>query len=95
MNRLQSLLANKHTSAAAMTYAIAVLLPGIAKIWFPEYGDKIDATAGHLREAAIGYGLLTAGDATQLGLVKKDVQEIKTGNTDQFLPTPSEPQIPK
>lgn len=60
---LAKFLTNKHTTAAAGAYAVLTLISEIGAVWFPEYADKFDATVTYLRQAAIGYGLLMAGDA--------------------------------
>ena len=60
---LTRLLANKHTTSAAGAYMLLTLISELGAIWFPEHAEQFDATITHLRQAAIGYGLLMAGDA--------------------------------
>lgn len=93
MNKLQSLLANKHTSGAAVVYALASIVGHIAGTWFPAYSHQIAVTVEYVKEGCFIWMGAAATDSSQLGQVKKDVQDIKTGNTDQF-PKPPE-QTPK
>lgn len=58
MNRLQVLLSNKHTTGAAVLYALCEL----ASIWFPDFKPQLDAT----KSWALVYGLLLAGDSKPL-----------------------------
>lgn len=60
MNRL---LNNPHTSIAAMFYVGAKLLSGLGAIWFPAHKDQFEQTANLVESAAVGYGLIMAGDA--------------------------------
>jgi hypothetical protein len=71
-------------------------------IWMPQLKDKLEATAKLIESAAVGYGLLAAGDAGKsAGLqdVKDQVQQlttaVKTGDTSflkkQDAPTPPKP----
>jgi hypothetical protein len=57
MNKIQTILANKHTSYAGA----AVFACEVFAIWFPDYKDQLDATQGLL----MAYGLLLAGDSKQ------------------------------
>ncbi len=105
MNRLKSLLANKHTSGAALLYALSTMASHsggrIAIIWFPSHASQIEDTvkaiAKWLEDLSFVWGMLAATDSSQLGQVKQDVQDIKTGNTDQFLkaaiPTNEPPKV--
>lgn len=54
---------NKHTSGAAIVYAGVVTLNRLGAIWFPQHKEQFEATAEVLKGAALGYGLLMAGDA--------------------------------
>lgn len=94
MNRLQTLLANKHTSGAAVAYLVSSALEVLGPLWFPDFKHQFEVTAKWIEKAAFVYGLSAATDSGQLGQVKKDVQEIKTGNTNQFVKSP-EPETPK
>ncbi len=62
MNLIKTCLANKHTSTAAMVVAGVSILVGILSIWFPDYSDKLDQTAYYVKNSAMAYGLLMAGD---------------------------------
>ena len=64
MNTLVSrALYNKHTSISGLVYIALAAIDGIGTIWFPDFGDKIADTTSYLRQAAVGYALLSAGDA--------------------------------
>jgi hypothetical protein len=52
-----------HTSGAAFAYAAVVTANHLGAIWFPAHKEQFDATAEVLKSAALGYGLLMAGDA--------------------------------
>lgn len=73
MNRLQSLLANKHTSGAALVYALASGLGHVAGVWFPEHKAQLEETIQTIKELCITYGLVSAGDASKFS---KDVKEV-------------------
>ena len=60
---LQTLLNNKHTSIAATVYIGASVLSKLAAIWLPEYKVQCDQTLDVLKEIAVSYGLVMAGDA--------------------------------
>lgn len=55
---------NRHTSGAALVYAIAAFGCPIASIWFPEYKVKLDHTRRILEALAVFYGFAAAGDAS-------------------------------
>ena len=82
MNRLQSLLANKHTSGAAFVYGSASILGHMAHVWFPNHSEQIKATVASVKELCFVWMGIAATDSSQLGQVKKDVQEIKTGTSE-------------
>ena len=63
MNRLQTLLANKHTSAAALIVLVATVIGHIGPVWFPHYGEQLKSTADEVARAAMIYGLALAGDS--------------------------------
>ena len=63
MQFLQTLANNKHTSLAAVAYVGAKLFSGLGEIWFPAYKDQFEQTANLIESAAVGYGLVMAGDA--------------------------------
>ena len=60
INKLSS---NPHTTWAAGFYIAAKLLSGLGAIWFPAHKEQFEQTAGLIESAAIGYGLIMAGDA--------------------------------
>jgi hypothetical protein len=60
---LQRLLANKHTSVAAIAFIAANIVAKLGAIWFPAYKDQFEATTNLIESAAVGYGLMMAGDA--------------------------------
>ena len=57
------LLANKHTSGAALAYLAIELGQQIACTWFPQHADHIYETSRQLSKGVVGYGLIMAGDA--------------------------------
>ena len=63
MNRLQTILANKHTTGAGILYLVAKFGCRIAQAWAPHYHDQIATTADALEGAAVAWGLVMAGDA--------------------------------
>ncbi len=60
---IQKLLANKHTTGAALAYLIIELGEQILSLWFPEHADKIYETTRIISKGVVGYGLIMAGDA--------------------------------
>lgn len=60
---LQILLANKHTSLSAAAYVLAKAGAALGGIWMPEHKAQFEQTAGVIESAAVGWGLLMAGDA--------------------------------
>ncbi len=89
VNRLQSLLANKHTSGAAAVYGLASVVGHIAWTWFPNYTHQIESTVGYIKEACFVWMGVAATDSTrvgqQIGQAKQDVATaIDTGNTEQL-----------
>jgi hypothetical protein len=73
MNKLQILLANKHTTGAAAFYALCELL----SIWFPDYKPQLDAT----RSWALVYGLLLAGDSKPINGITHETTITTPGST--------------
>lgn len=57
------LLANKHTSIAAIVVVSLIILAQALKIWMPQYANQIDQTISMIQKTAVGYGLLMAGDS--------------------------------
>lgn len=60
---LQRLLANKHTSGAALVYIVANGVAKLGAIWFPAYKEQFDATTTLFENLAVAYGLIMAGDS--------------------------------
>lgn len=60
---IQTLLNNKHTSIAAVVYIGAQVIAELGAVWFPEHKDQFTATTKIIESAAVGYGLIMAGDA--------------------------------
>ena len=60
---VSKLTGNPHTTYAAGFYIGAKLLSGLGAIWFPAYKDQFEQTANLIESAAVGYGLIMAGDA--------------------------------
>ena len=63
MKLLSTLLANKHTSGAAVVYCAAKFASQLGAIWFPNHKEQFDQTTSLVESAAIAYGLVMAGDA--------------------------------
>ncbi len=61
---LKNLLANKHTSGAAIAYIASALVSQLGAVWFPGHKEQFEATGKIIESAAVGYGLLAAGDAS-------------------------------
>src|SRR5579872_1903415 len=59
---LQNFMRNKHTSGAGLVYIVCMALSKIGAIWFPEYSVQLAQTLDVVKEAAIGYGFIMAGD---------------------------------
>jgi hypothetical protein len=75
MNPFLLALKNKHTTSAGAVYFSAKILGEIGVVWFPDHKPQIHSTLQIVEAAAVGWGLLMAGDANQ-GLSK---QEAETG----------------
>lgn len=63
MNRLQTLLENKHTTGAAIAYLIATGIEEVGPVWAPSYHAALVATAKWLKGAAFVWGMIAAKDA--------------------------------
>lgn len=63
MNKLQVLLANKHTTGAAIVYICSKILVMLGAIWLPGFKAQFDATSDLIESSAIAWGFLFAGDA--------------------------------
>lgn len=55
--------ANKHTSGAAVVFAIGELINRLTAVWLPAYTVQMDSTVKAIQHFAIIYGLIMAGDA--------------------------------
>lgn len=94
---ISTLLANKHTSIAAIIYVVCKFGAQIGAIWMPAHGDQFKQTADVIEAAAVAYGLLAAGDGSrsvsnhaetlsELATIKK---AIASGDTSLIAnPTP-------
>ena len=78
MNKLQLLLANKHTTGAAVVYALCEL----ATIWFPAYKPQLDLT----KQWALVYGLLLAGDSKPIN-GHNDETKVNIAHPNDDAPT--------
>ncbi|MBU6390612.1 hypothetical protein KGQ31_03645 [Patescibacteria group bacterium] len=56
-------ISNKHTSGAAIVYCSAKFTVKLGAIWFPHYTEQFQQTADLIESAAVGYGLIMAGDS--------------------------------
>ena len=54
---------NRHTSLAAVIYALAAFGLPIIATWWPDYTTKLDSTRKTLEALAVFYGFAAAGDA--------------------------------
>lgn len=61
---IQTLLANKHTTFAGVTYVLAKLGAALGGVWIPQHKDQFDQTANIIESAAVAWGLVMAGDAS-------------------------------
>lgn len=59
----QTLLNNKHTSIAAVVYIVSQVVSELGAVWFPAHKEQFSATSKIIESAAVGYGLIMAGDA--------------------------------
>lgn len=69
MNRLRILLANKHTTGAAVLFGLCAF----GQIWFPEYAEKFKRTG----QFALTYGLLLAGDSKPTVTTEPEKKDTK------------------
>jgi hypothetical protein len=60
---ISRLMANKHTSGAAVVYGICMLIANIATRWFPEHAGQIAGSMTDIKEFAVLYGFIMAGDS--------------------------------
>lgn len=54
---------NKHTSGAAIVYAVAAFGLPVIDTWFPGHTAQLDSTRRTLEALAVFYGFVAAGDA--------------------------------
>ena len=57
------LMANKHTSGAAVVYIGCFAFAKIGTIWFPEHSQQFKQTLDAVKDIAVTYGFIMAGDA--------------------------------
>lgn len=62
---LQRLMNNPHTSLAAILYVAGVFLANAGAIWFPAHADQFAKTAALIKEVAVTYGFVMAGDSSK------------------------------
>lgn len=56
---------NKHTTIAMLVYLVfAELIPQLGAIWCPHLQQQFDSTARVIKDLAVGYGFLMAGDSS-------------------------------
>jgi hypothetical protein len=80
VNKLSLLLANKHTTGAAVVYALCELLT----IWAPDYKAQLDQT----KNWALVYGLLLAGDSKPInGHTYEDKEQVPISHRNPEPPT--------
>jgi len=60
---LQRLMANKHTTGAALVYGLLSLAGHIALRWFPSQAAQINGTLDDIKQFAVIYGFAMAGDS--------------------------------
>lgn len=65
---IAKLLANKHTTAGGICYAVAKLGVPFLVIWWPSHQAQLEKTATLLEGASVLYMGLMAGDAKQSAL---------------------------
>lgn len=82
---LRNLLANKHTSGAALVYILAFTASEIAMVWWPNHAAQIKHTFDYIQKACVGYGLLMAGDAAagqkQIADVDTKIEKLRSDTT--------------
>lgn len=99
MNLLSTLLANKHTSIAAIIYVVCKFGAQIGAIWMPSHAEQFKQSTDVLEAAAVAYGLLAAGDGsrsvsnhaetlTEIETIKK---AIASGDTSLIANPPPKP----
>lgn len=62
-NGLTRALANKHTTGAAGVFVVVSGIAKIGAVWFPTHADQFNQTADIIKDAALAYGLVMAGDS--------------------------------
>lgn len=85
---LKLLLANKHTSGAAIVYLVAKVLAELGKAWMPDKAHQWDLTLNIVEGAAVSWGLLAAGDAKQ----SAPAEPPASGAGNPISSTPTEPK---
>ncbi len=89
-------LQNKHTTGAAVVYALAKWGCPLVSTWWPSHKAQLETTAGILEGAAVFYGFAAAGDASKsatkddvAGVAQAAATAIKTGNTETLTRVPA------
>lgn len=78
------LMANKHTSCAALCYGVCFALAKIGTIWFPEYEHKIDASLSAVKDFAVVYGLALGADAKTISPINNQQNETMKNITQKI-----------
>jgi hypothetical protein len=94
-NLLTTVLANKHTSGAALVFGVVKAGSRIAATWSPEHKAQIDTTADVVEGLAVLYLGAAAGDAAR-SATKEEVQTVTdavvSGDTTMLLKSELPPQ---
>jgi hypothetical protein len=76
---------NKHTSGAALVFAIVSLLGHLGNIWLPEHAVQIKETTGLLKEFCVAWMGFGAGDAKTVRCLEAKVdrtqEAVMSGDT--------------
>lgn len=88
---------NKHTSGAALVYAVSKWGCPLISTWWPSHKAQLETTAGILEGMAVFYGFAAAGDSAKSATkdeVKAVASAIPSGDTSQ-LPRSVNPNVPQ
>ena len=69
-------LQNKHTTGAAIAYAVAQWGCPLLSTWWPSHKNQIDASADILKGAAVFYGFAAAGDGSQSAKAHEETKAL-------------------
>lgn len=86
ISTLSKIAQNKHTSGAAVAYALAKWGCPILSAWWPTHKAALDTTAGYLEGAAVFYGFAAAGDSAKS--VTKDEADTNFVKKSDLTPKP-------